>query len=360
VSDRRDIDLWANPQAIATLAGVALVAGIAGALVARSLAPSGAAAPSQGRRPIVQIVRPQPGLPSLADTMSQLCPSIAFIAPGPAAANRSSQQGPAAEGAGGVPAFAVSVDGWLVTTASIKAAGRMHAQFGDGRSADVSKVRIDPVSGLAVAKVNAAGLAPLTLADQGFPRVGDFGFALQTPNGNGCSGEIAMVASDFLADGGGPVSYIRTQSTGPAPPPGAPFLNSDGEAVAVSIQDAAVPDAMIPAAIAGIVVDELIRGTPSPSIRFGFRATDFSPQLADRLSDARLRGAGVAIVQRGSPADKAGLYAGDVVAAVDDSPVSSASELGRALDAADKEATLQVIRGNSRLTIKIERAGPKR
>jgi serine protease DegQ len=250
----------------------------------------------------------------------------------------------------------VSADGWLVTTASMKTAGQMHAVFGDGRQAAISEVRIDPISGLAIAKSDAGDLPPVEMADQAFPRVGDFGFALQSPSGNGCTSSVAMISGDFLADGGGPVSYVRASSGPAALPAGAPFLNGDGQAVAVAISDPAVPGAMLPAAIAGIVVDELIRGSPSPSIAFGFRSTDFSPGVAARVSNARLRGAGVALVQPGSAADKAGLQAGDVVVAVGSSPVSSASELGRSLDAAANKASLTIMRGDRRMTMTIPRS----
>jgi serine protease Do len=346
---------WGNPRRIAIIGGIALVIAFTGGYIGRSLAPQGPHARVQARRPIVQIVRPQPGLPSLADIIARTCPSIASLVPGRAATG--STQAASSPSQVGAPAFVISADGWLVTSTSLQSSAHMHASFGDGTQADITEVRTDPISGLAIAKAAVTGLTPIVMADQAFPRVGDFGFALQSPNSNGCTAEIAMIAGDFLADGGGPVSYVRTQSSGPAVPAGAPYLDGNGQAVAVSIADPAVPDAMIPAAIAGIVIDELIRKSPSPSVAFGFRATDFSPTVADRLSNARLRGAGVAIVQRGSSADKAGLHAGDVVVAVDDSPVSSASELGRALDAAEKQAILQVVRGPQRLKMTVSRGG---
>jgi serine protease Do len=331
------------------LIGVGAAAALGGIILGRWWFAPGPQQASQPRRPIVQIVRPQPGLPSLSDTIARICPSIASIIPGREAAESS------ASAPSGVPAFVVSADGWLVTTASIKAANQMHAVFGDGRQAPISEVRTDPISGLAIAKSDASDLAPVEMVDQAFPRVGDFGFALQSPSGNGCTSAVAMISGDFLADGGGPVSYVRASLTPGSLSAGVPFLNGDGQAVAVAIADPAVPDAMLPAAIAGIVVDELIRGSPSPSVAFGFRATDFSPGVASRVSNARLRGAGVALVQPGSPADKAGLHAGDVVVAIEDSPVSSASELGRSLDAATGQASLTIMRGDRRMTLTIPR-----
>jgi S1-C subfamily serine protease len=114
-------------------------------------------------------------------------------------------------------------------------------------------------------------------------------------------------------------------------------------------------DTLIPAPVAATIIDELIRGRSSPTTVYGFRATDFTTGLSARVGDTRSRGAGVALVRPKSAADKAGLDAGDVIVAVDGSPVSSASELGRDLDAIEKSAKLDVIRGDDRLTLKITR-----
>ena len=64
----------------------------------------------------------------------------------------------------------------------------------------------------------------------------------------------------------------------------------------------------------------------------------------------------MALVQAKSSAEKAGLRAGDVVIAVDQSPVSSASELSRALDAVTDSAVLTVARGNQQLNVEVSRS----
>jgi S1-C subfamily serine protease len=353
VSDVADERPVRDRRGIASIVIVAVIAGLVGAFIGRGLAPNPQQA-AQPRRPIVQIVRPQPGLPSLASLVDANCPSMAIIVPGDASPNPAAATGSPPPSA--VPAFAVSIDGWLVTTESIPAAQRLDALFSDGTRVPVAKVLTDPVSGLAIAKVDANNLTPVAISDQAFPRVGDFGFALQAPNARGCTAQIAMIGSDFLADGGGPVSYVRTQSGGTPIPPGAPFLGSDGQVIGVGVDNSQVPGTIIPAAIAGTIIDELIRGQPSPSIAFGFRAADFSAPIFARIANTRSRGAGVALVQPGSTADKAGLQAGDAVVAVNGSPVSSASELGRALDATQKTAALDVIRNDSRLTVTVQRS----
>ncbi|HEY8434680.1 MAG TPA: S1C family serine protease [Sphingomicrobium sp.] len=326
------------------IGGAVLAAAIGGAFVSRGVAP-----PVQGqdqdstsrRRPIIQIVRQQPGLPSVADAIATLCPSIAAIVP--AGAN-----GPVAAG------FAISADGWVLASKSALPAGNIEVHFGANGANAVSEIRNDPVSGLSIIKTDASGLTPVPLADQTFPRVGDFGFAIGNPAGAGCSAEAAMIASDFLTDGGAPSAYIRLQPMGPDLPAGAPFIAGNGQAIGV-VGGSGPANAAIPADVVADIADELIRGSLSPTTTFGFRAEDFDAGLAGRLSKSRSTGTAVALVQPRTSAARAGLQAGDIIVAVNGSPVASASELGRALDGANTPVQIDVARGDQRLTLTIGR-----
>lgn len=325
------------------IGGAVFVAAVGGAFVGRSYAPAGEAQgdANKGRRPIIQIVRQQPGFPSLADTIATLCPSIAAIAPAGAEA-------PVAAG------FAISPDGWVLTATAALPSGNVKLQLGPGAALPVTETRSDTVSGLSIVKSGATGLTPVPFADQNYPRVGDFGFAITNPAGAGCSAEAAMIASDFLTDGGAPSAYIRLQPMGAALSPGAPFVSGAGQAVGVVAPSGPV-GSVIPADIVADIADELLRGSLSPTTRFGFRAEDFDTRLASRLSDSRSSGTVVALVQPKTPAARAGLQAGDIVVAVDGSPVASASELGRALDGAGKTVKMDVARADERLTLTVAR-----
>jgi S1-C subfamily serine protease len=335
-----------KPTGNGLLIGAAVViAAIGGAVAMRSVAP-----PPQGqdqdastrRRPIIQIVRQQPGLPSVADAVATLCPSVAAIAP----------VGASGSGAAG---FAISADGWALASASALPTGNLEVRFGASAPNPVSEIRNDPVSGLSILKTNVTGLTPVPLADQTFPRIGDFGFAIGNPAGAGCSAEAAMIASDFLTDGGAPAAYIRLQPMGPDLPAGAPFVSGNGQAIGVVAPTGPV-DSVIPADVVAEIADELLRGSLSPTTAFGFRAEDFDASLASRLSDSRSTGTAVALVQPKTPAARAGLQAGDIVVAVNGSPVASASELGRALDGAGASVQMDVARGDQRLTVTIGKA----
>ena len=325
------------------IGGAVLVAAVGGTFFGRNFGPAGRPRPDSHdrRRPIIQITRQQPGLPSLADTIASLCPSIAGIAPAGAG-------GSAADG------FAISPDGWVLASTAALPTGDVEVHFGAGPAVPVSETRSDPVSGLSILKTSATGLTPVPLADQAFPRVGDFGFAIGDPAGAGCSANAAMIASDFLTDGGAPVAYIRLQPMGPDLPAGAPFISSTGQAIGV-VAASGPADSVIPADVVAGVADELLRDSLSPTTHFGFRAEDFDSTLASRLSDSRSSGTAVALVQPKTPAARAGLQAGDIVVAVNGSPVASASELGRALDGAGKSVSMDVARGDQRLTLTIGR-----
>lgn len=328
------------------LGGALLIAALGGAFVARLLSPAQHPFAQRQARPIVQIVRQQAGLPDLSDLIDRLCPSVAIIVSHGSGVLQGSHRSPE------VPAFVYSADGWLVTSAADLPPMPVDAVFGDGRRAELSDVRTDPVSGLAIAKAADATGAPLQFSDQAVPRVGQFGIAVMTPAGTGCSAGAAMIGSDFLADGGGHVGYVRLQ-----PPPegwaaGMPLLGTDGRVLGIGINNPA--GAVIPAQIASVILDELIRSSLSPSTSFGFRAIDYAAPFSTRLGDLR-SGAGVALVQPNSAAARAGLNAGDIVTAINDEPVSSASELSRALDALPVRAMLTVQRRSQQLKLSIRR-----
>ena len=325
------------------LVGILAVVGIAGVFLGHTLPPSQEQSSTASTRPVVQITR-QPGFSSLADAVSRLCPAMAKIVPAAQAA---------AATANGSPAFAVSADGWLVASAPLPQNVQLKALFSDGQQSPIDEVRTDLVSGLVIAHAQRTGLAALAFADQLFAHVGDFGFSLEVGSGTGCAAESSMIGSDFLVDGLAQGVFIRLQP-GLAPLlAGSPFFAADGSVLGVVT--GAGNNSLLPAPIASTIVNELIRNSPSPIAAFGFRAIDFTADLAVRIGDARARGAGVALVQPKSGAESAGLRAGDIVLAVDQSPVSSASELSRALDAVDTSATLQVERNGTRMSVNVTR-----
>jgi serine protease Do len=89
-----------------------------------------------------------------------------------------------------------------------------------------------------------------------------------------------------------------------------------------------------------------------PSRRIGVSTTTLGKQLADYFGVSH--GVLISSVESGSPADKAGLKAGDVVTEVDGKQVDDASDLVRALGAKDEgDVSLTVVRDKQRRTVRV-------
>ncbi|MBX5477760.1 MAG: PDZ domain-containing protein [Pyrinomonas methylaliphatogenes] len=87
--------------------------------------------------------------------------------------------------------------------------------------------------------------------------------------------------------------------------------------------------------------------------RLGISTESLTKQLADYFGVAEGQGVLVTSVEPGSPADRAGLKAGDVIVEVDGEKVGNAASLTRAINRkADGEVTLTIVRNKQRLTIK--------
>ena len=164
---------------------------------------------------------------------------------------------------------------------------------------------------------------------------------------------VVLVSSDFVVEGGGSRSYVRFTPALGADMAGAPILDQEGRVVGIA-GIGSDTNAALPAAIAAPVVSALLRsGAPAPD-RAGMEVSDITPAVAARLGDPRQRGAFVSLIAGGSPADQAGLMAGDVVIAAAGSPIASASELARALDGASGATSLDVVRRGTAITITLK------
>jgi C-terminal processing protease CtpA/Prc len=99
-------------------------------------------------------------------------------------------------------------------------------------------------------------------------------------------------------------------------------------------------------------------------VRLGIRGQDLTPQLADYFGVKQGKGALVAEVEKGSPAEKAGLRAGDCIVRVDSRDVASVEDLHDALtngfppESNQWETTLTIVRDHHEQTLKAELVRP--
>jgi serine protease Do len=328
------------------LVGIALVG--AGAVIGANLWPRVVQIRERVVAPIRARAAPAAtGIDALPDLVQQVCPAIAAV------------QGPGVTD--GTAGFLISRDGYVVTSgASVSKATSIQVVTSDGTSRDATLVGADPLTGIALLKTDGSGLPALDFADPNFPRVGQWGIALTAPNGSGCIIGAGLISRDFIAEGGGPATYVRLRPALDAAFVGGPVVGPGGQVIGVALpapSGDSDPVQVLPAASAQRVASELMRTGKLAANRFGFAAEDVTPVLASRLGLQGAQGAVVSVLRPNSPAGRAGLKAGDIVLSVDDTPISSASELGRALDTDARKVALEVQRRDRRLTLTVQAAG---
>jgi S1-C subfamily serine protease len=248
--------------------------------------------------------------------------------------------GPGGRGGAG-SAVVVSADGLLLTNAHVVAsATRGRAVFADGSESEVSVVGADPLSDLAVVRASTATPPPAVLGDASGLAVGQLVVAVGNPLGLAGSvtagvvsglgrslptrdGRTARVVEDViqtdaalnpgnsggaLADSAGRVVGINTAVAGWGLGLAVPINDTTRRIVSSLVADGRVRRAYL-----GLV------STPAP----------LPAALAERTG--RRQGLRIVDVVAGSPADRAGLKAGDLVLEADRRPVAEAQSLQRLL-----------------------------
>jgi len=308
------------------LVALALVAGlIGGALAAVAVGGVGGSGSSQGTaldEPVPDAA-PSEAVPgSIEQVAAAVLPSAVQI------------RGAAGEGSGVV----LSADGLIMTNNHVLQAGQgggLEAVFSDGRTAPVQVVGTAPAADIAV--VRASGVTDLRAASLGNSdqlRQGQTVVAVGSPlglSGTVTTGIVSALQRPVEAGGSGAgqssvLDAIQTDAAINPGNSGGPLVNGRGEVIGVNTAIASVTGSA---------------GQEAGSIGLGFaipinQARRLATELVETgratqavigvgVADAAPRGAAMADVQPGSPAQAAGIVAGDVVVRVDDRPIEDAN-----------------------------------
>jgi serine protease Do len=231
--------------------------------------------------------------------------------------------------------FIVDADGVVLTNAHVvEGADEVRVRLTDRREFKGKVVGVDHATDIAVVKIEAKGLPTVKLGDPSKLRVGDWVLAIGSPFGfeNTVTQGIVSATSRSLPDGTY-VPFIQTDAAVNPGNSGGPLFNLKGEVVGVNSQIYSRTGGYqglafaVPIDVAANVKDQLVKHGRVERGRIGVAIQDMTQPLAQSFGLDRPRGALVSSVESGSPAENAGIKAGDVLLAIDGKQVERSAEL---------------------------------
>jgi Do/DeqQ family serine protease len=239
----------------------------------------------------------------------------------------------------------------------------------DNRRFPARLIGRDPDTDVAVLQIPTQNLAAIPMGDSDRLQVGDFVLAIGNPFGLGqtvTSGIVSALGRSGLGIEGYE-DFIQTDASINPGNSGGPLGNRYGQVVGINTAILAPGGGNIgigfavPINMARRVMEELIQYGEIKRGRIGVEIQDLTPDIAQAMNTTHTTGAVIRRVEPGSPADRAGLRSGDVVVAINGTPVRSGTQLRNTigLSRIGDEVSLSVFRkGGSEqvIDVRVEQA----
>jgi S1-C subfamily serine protease len=264
---------------------------------------------------------------------------------------------------GGGSAVVITPDGFLLTSAHVVARtdGSGRATFADGSEHQFTVAGADPLSDLAVLRLDSNGLTPAELGDAERLRVGQLVVAIGSPLGFGGSvtaGVVSALGRSLPVPAGRVVeNVIQTDAALNPGNSGGALATSHAQVVGINTAVAglgvglAVPIDATTRNIVGALMSEGRFRRAYIGIAGGARP--LPPRLAARLG----RSSAIEVVEvvDGSPAASAGLRPEDLIVEVDGTAVEQVNDLQRLMagELIGQAATMQVVRRGEPISVEI-------
>lgn len=252
--------------------------------------------------------------------------------------------------------FIISADGYILTNAHVvDGAEEVTVRLTDKNEYKAKVIGTDTRTDVALIKIEAANLPKVTLGDPSQLKVGEWVVAIGSPFGleNTVTAGIVSAKGRALPQENY-VPFIQTDVAINPGNSGGPLFNMKGEVVGINSQIFSRSGGYmglsfaIPIDVALDVQNQLKSSGKVSRGWLGLQIQEVTKELADSFGMKNTSGALVAGVEKGSPADKGGLEAGDVITKFDGKPITTSSDLPRAVGATkpSKEVTVEILRKN--------------
>jgi S1-C subfamily serine protease len=222
----------------------------------------------------------------------------------------------------------------------VHGAGQITVTFNDGRRMPAALIGDDPDTDLAIIRVSANGLPAAPLGDSQRIRVGQLAIAIGNPYGFQCSvtaGVVSALGRSLRARSGRLIdNVLQTDAALNPGNSGGPLVNSRGEVIGVNTATIMPAQGLcfaIAINTAKLVAGQLIRHGRVVRAYIGVAGQNSGlPRRMSRFHGlASNSGVVVNSVEPTSPAERAGVRPGDVIVALDSTPISGIDDLQRLL-----------------------------
>lgn len=252
--------------------------------------------------------------------------------------------------------FIISPDGYVMTNAHvIDSADEVMVKLNDKREFKAKVIGADRLTDVALLKIDATGLPTVKIGDPNKLRVGEWVLAIGSPFGleQTVTAGIVSAKGRSLPDENY-VPFIQTDVPINPGNSGGPLFNMKGEVVGINSQIYSRSGGYmglsfsIPIDLAYDVQQQLRQYGKVSRGRMGVSIQDMSKELAESFGLSKPSGALISTVEKGGPAEKAGVHPGDVIMRFDGKPIAQAADLPRIVG---------LTKPGSRVGVQIWRAG---
>jgi S1-C subfamily serine protease len=267
--------------------------------------------------------------------------------------------------AGSGSGFIFTPDGFVLTNSHVvHGATRLEVALTDGRNYDARLIGDDPDTDLAVVRIHASDLVPVTLGESASLRVGQVAIAVGNPYGFQCTvtaGIVSALGRSFRSQSGRLIdNVIQTDAALNPGNSGGPLVNSRGEVIGVNTAVILPAQGLCfatPVDTAQFVAGYLMRDGKIRRAYVGIAGQNIDlPRRLVRFHQLTMEsGVLVISVEEGSPAAAAGLEDGDVIVALDGSVIATIDDLHRMLtgDKIGATSALTILRRSQKLNVTI-------
>ncbi len=267
--------------------------------------------------------------------------------------------GPSAKQKGLGSGFLVSADGYVVTNDHVVGeADKITVKLSDGKELPAKLVGTDPKTDLALLKVEGSDFVYVAFGDSDQTEIGQWVVTVGSPFGLGGTANAGIISARGRDIGSGPYDdFLQIDAQINKGNSGGPAFNLAGEVIGVNSAIYSPSGGnvgigfAIPANLAASVIEDLKDDGVVERGWLGVNIQPMTEDLASALGRKDHDGALVAAVMENTPAQKAGLKAGDLIVNINGKKIKSIRDLTREVAAAgpDKKVSFKVIRDGAEI-----------